>query len=655
MIKRVLFAIILLSFIISSNCQEPLRQNEKKSNNFRVIAYCMSDGGEIEKYEIDKLTHLVFCFTYLQGNKISFKNSEDEDRFKRFIALKAKYPKLKVLVSFGGWGGCKTCSDVFASDCGRKEFVISVGDLLKKYNADGIDVDWESPVIGGYEDHKASKDDKVNFTLLIKELRKTLPAEREVCFAANSFKTYLELSIDWQKVMPLVDYVNLMTYSLPGNVKGQTGHHAALYSSPFQHESADIAIRKLDSIGVPMSKIIIGAGFYAEVSENVDSLNNGLGRPGTFKTYVKYKELIDTLKENHGYEYHWDSLAQAPFLYSKQLKIFITFDDKKSVSLKTKYAIDKRLGGIMFWQLRQDTFRDGLLDAIDKQIKTNKDEKPHIAFSFDDGSTNNISTYDNADWNSMIRKQLKDNHVQAIWFVAGKAVDNDKGKHLLQRWNDDGHLIANHTYNHLNFNDSLMTCKSYFENIQKCDSLIRAYGNYRKIFRCPYLNAGVTISKRDSLNDFLQKNDYKTGWVTIDNAEWYINMRLVQRLTQNIKADIGKYRDYYTNSMFDMANYYNKLSIQNNHRQIKHTILLHFNLTSALFLNDLIHKFRNEGWIIDNYSVAIKDSVYSAHPIAMPSEHSLILMQEMQRVGSVPRYYGEDSKYLKEDMDKLGL
>jgi chitinase len=371
--KGVLIAIVLLSFILSSSFnQKSTRQREKKQDNFRVIAYCMSDGGEIEKYEIDKLTHLIFSFTYLQGNKISFKNSEDEDRLKRFIALKTKYPKLKVLVSFGGWGGCKTCSDVFASDSGRKEFVISVNDLLKKYNADGIDIDWESPVIGGYENHKASKDDKENFTSLIKELRNTLPAKSEICFDANSFKTYLELSIDWQKVMQLVDYVNLMTYSLPSNVKGQTGHHTALYSSPFQYESADIAIHKLDSIGVPMNKIIIGAGFYSEVSENVDSVNNGLGRPGTFKTYVKYNELIETIKENEGYEYHWDSLAQAPFLYNKRLKTFVTFDDKKSVSLKTKYAIDNKLGGIMFWQLRQDTFKDGLLDAIDKQIKTIK-------------------------------------------------------------------------------------------------------------------------------------------------------------------------------------------------------------------------------------------------------------------------------------------
>lgn len=377
--KWILITLLFLSFILSSSCnQKSTRQNEKKQDNFRVIAFCMDEGGNIEKYEIDKLTHLIFCFAQLKGNKISLKYSGDEDRLKRFVALKAKHPKLKVLVSFGGWGGCETCSDVFASYSGRKEFVSSVNDLLKKYNADGIDLDWESPVIGGYKNHKASKEDKANFTVLVKELRHTLPATSEISFDANSFKSYLELSIDWQNIIPLVDYVNLMTYTLPSNGKGLTGHHAALYSSPFQYESADTAIQKLDSMGVPISKMIIGAGFYSQVFENVDSENNGLGRSGTFKSYVDYNKLFETFKENEGYEYHWDSIAQAPFLYNKRLKTFVTFDDKKSVSLKTKYAIDNKLGGIMFWELRGDTYRGGLLDAIDKQIKTNKTEPQKI-------------------------------------------------------------------------------------------------------------------------------------------------------------------------------------------------------------------------------------------------------------------------------------
>lgn len=366
--------ILVLLLLFSFNCcsQPTTKKAEKEEAIFRVVGFYHGKSSDIEKYEIDKLTHLIFCFTYLQGNRINIKNAEDEETLKHFVSLKAKYPKLKELVSFGGWGGCETCSDVFASDSGRKEFATSVKDLLTKYNADGIDLDWESPVIGGYKNHKASKDDKANFTALVKELRKTLPPSSEICFDANSFNEFLELSIDWKEVMPLVDFVNLMTYGLPSNERGHTGHHSSLYSSPYQTESANKAILALDSMGVPLNKIIIGAAFYSFVAENVDSINNGLGRTGKFKANVNYSKLLESYTKKDGYEYHWDSIAQAPFLYNKQLKTFVTFDDKKSVALKTKYAIDKKLGGIMFWKLNGDTYTDGLLNAIDKEIKTHK-------------------------------------------------------------------------------------------------------------------------------------------------------------------------------------------------------------------------------------------------------------------------------------------
>lgn len=363
---------LLLLFNFSCSSQPTTKQHEKGLPPFRVVGFYHGKGNDIEKYEIDKLTHLIFCFTNLQGNKINIKNAEDEETLKRFVSLKSNHPKLKVLVSFGGWGGCETCSAVFASDSGRKEFATSVKDLLIKYNVDGIDLDWESPVIGGYKNHKASKDDKVNFTALVKELRKTLPVKSEICFDANSFEEFLELSIDWKEVMPLVDFVNLMTYGLPSNGRGYTGHHTALYSSPYQNESVDKAIIALGSMNVPLNKIIIGAAFYSFVAENVDSLNNGLGITGKFKANVNYSKLLESYTEKDGYEYHWDSIAQAPFLYNKQQRIFVTYDDKNSVTLKTKYVIDKKLGGIMFWKLNGDTYTDGLLDAIDKQIKLAK-------------------------------------------------------------------------------------------------------------------------------------------------------------------------------------------------------------------------------------------------------------------------------------------
>jgi chitinase len=348
------------------------KQSVIKTEPFRVIGFYKGNSTDIDKFDVGKLTHLLFCFTYLQGNKIHIKNAEDEETLKHLVELKTKHPTLKVLVSFGGWGGCETCSEVFATDSGRKEFAESVKELLMKYNADGIDLDWESPVIGGYKNHKASKEDKANFTALVKELRKTLPHKSEICFDANSFKEYLELSIDWKEVMPLVDFVNLMTYGLPGNKRGHTGHHTALYSSPYQNESVNKAIIAMDSLKIPLHKIIIGAAFYSFVVENVDSMHNGLGNTGKFKSNVNYSKLVESYTEKDGYEYHWDSDAQAPFLYNKQLRTFVTFDDKKSVSLKTKYALEKQLGGIMFWKLNGDTYTDGLLDAIYKQLKTHK-------------------------------------------------------------------------------------------------------------------------------------------------------------------------------------------------------------------------------------------------------------------------------------------
>jgi peptidoglycan-N-acetylglucosamine deacetylase len=286
-----------------------------------------------------------------------------------------------------------------------------------------------------------------------------------------------------------------------------------------------------------------------------------------------------------------------------------------------------------------------------------RDEKPCVAFSFDDGRTDDMVNYKGEVWNDMIINQLKQYKIQTIMFVIGKRLDDDKGKAFLQKWNDAGNYIGNHTYNHVNYNNSLMTCVDYIKEIQKCDSLINRYENYRKIFRFPMLKAGNTIAKRDSICSYLKQNGYRQGWVTIDNSDWYICNRLLKRLKENPQADLTGFRDFYVNHIFERAQYYNELSKEINHRQIKHTLLLHINLTSALFLSDLIEKFQKEGWIIEDYSSAIKDPIYDEIPSTMPSDQSLIwsLAKKTGQYDDKLRYPGEDGEYEKEKMDKLGL
>jgi chitinase len=130
----------------------------------------------------------------------------------------------------GGWGGCAPCSDVFAAAKGREEFVASVKELIAYFGADGIDLDWEYPTVPGYAGHKYAPADKESFTALVKQLRKILGKARIITFAAGGFQRYLDEAVDWKAVMPLVDYVNLMSCALvSGYSKKKRSSHRALF------------------------------------------------------------------------------------------------------------------------------------------------------------------------------------------------------------------------------------------------------------------------------------------------------------------------------------------------------------------------------------------------------------------------------------------
>jgi chitinase len=279
---------------------------------------------------------------------------------------------LKVILSLGGWGGCETCSDAFFTSEGRQEFARSVKELNDYFKTDGIDLDWEYPTVRLDNDidknpvHKTQPEDRKNFTDLVRQLRKTLGNDATITFAAGGFQTYLDKAVEWTEVMKEVDYVNIMSYDLVNGYSTVTGHHTALYSTPQQHESTDNAVKYLIKTGVDPKKIIIGSAFYARVWENVPPQNNGLYQPGKFKNGVPYRDFESKLSPAQGFTYYWDSTAQAPYMYNASQKLFATFDDQKSIALKTKYVKDNKLGGIMFWQLGSDKPEGGLLDEIIK-------------------------------------------------------------------------------------------------------------------------------------------------------------------------------------------------------------------------------------------------------------------------------------------------
>jgi hypothetical protein len=283
--------------------------------------------------------------------------------------------------------------------------------------------------------------------------------------------------------------------------------------------------------------------------------------------------------------------------------------------------------------------------------------QPTISFTFDDGVTNDMPGAPFKQWNRSILGHLDNAGIKAIFFVTGINKSDEKGRFLLASWNAKGHKIGNHTFSHLNYNSKSVTFEKFSAEFLRTDSIINSLSNYIRMFRFPYLKEGDTREKIDRFRAFLMAHGYKNGFVTVDASDWYVDSRLRKRLIENPNAGIAGFRQFYLDHIYNRAQYYNDLGMKLNGRQIKHTLLLHHNLASSLFLGDLIKMFRDKGWKVIDAEEAYTDDIFKTVPTIIPAGESLLwaLAKASGKFDQSLRYPAEDSRYEKDAMDKLGL
>jgi chitinase len=333
-----------------------------------IIAYYSGSAHQIRKYPVEKLTHIVFSFCHLDGNRFHVDTRLDSVTIHTLVRLKKRNPKLKILLSLGGWGGCKTCSAVFSTEAGRMEFARSVNVLARYFHTDGIDLDWEFPSLATYPDQVFRADDKMHFTQLVQTLKSQLDRGQEISVVCAGYAPYLRGSIDLPSVIPYIDRIHLMAYDLVGSHKHVTGHYSALYSTSWQEESADHALRYLDSLHIPHEKISIGVAFYGRQFRVLHNDAQGLRQPADYEKFVTMRRIRKQYTEGRGFKTYWDDEAKAAYKYNDKEKIFLTYDEERSVAAKAAYVKQKGLNGIFFWELRLDKSRAGLLDAIYRDL-----------------------------------------------------------------------------------------------------------------------------------------------------------------------------------------------------------------------------------------------------------------------------------------------
>lgn len=355
--KKILFLYLLLAYTYTN------------AQPYKVIAYYTGNADSLKLYPLNKLTHIIYSFLHVRNDSLTFDSEEQKENVKKIIALKDQHPHLKIMVSLGGWGGCEPCSQTFSTAAQREIFTTTTAALLKENKIDGIDLDWEYPAIEGYPGHRYDSTDRHNFTELVQSLRNKMGKDFLLSFAAGGFEDYLNNSIEWDAVMSNVDFVNLMTYDLVNGYSKVTGHHTPLKGYRHGQQSTDKCVKWLLQHGIKKEQLIIGAAFYARVWEKVPAENNGLYKAGSFKEGISYKKFKTYFSNASGYKYYWDEKSKAPWQYNKIKQLFATFDDERSIKAKVQYVRSNRLGGIMFWELVDDKYSGGLVDAIDEAMK----------------------------------------------------------------------------------------------------------------------------------------------------------------------------------------------------------------------------------------------------------------------------------------------
>ncbi|UXH80137.1 glycosyl hydrolase family 18 protein [Roseateles amylovorans] len=305
--------------------------------------------------------------------------------------LKAKYPKIKVLISLGGWTWSRGFSSAARPE-NRVAFVQSCVDAYIKGNLpvtdnaggqgaavgvfDGIDLDWEYPNACGLA--CGAPEDRENFTALLAEFRKQLDAVRpglllSIASAAGVDKVR---QYDPDKVHPYLNFINVMTYDFHGGWDSITGFHSALYGSTADPSTGDIrsyntnaAMQAFLDKGVPASKLNVGIGFYGRGWTNVPSANNGLYQSGTPApaTYEAGNEDYKVLKALPGYTSYVDSQSRAQWIYNGST--FWSFDTPVQIAEKMSYVKAKGFGGAFFWEFSGDDAQGSLAKAMGNGLK----------------------------------------------------------------------------------------------------------------------------------------------------------------------------------------------------------------------------------------------------------------------------------------------
>ncbi|MEV6306215.1 glycoside hydrolase family 18 protein [Actinoplanes sp. NPDC051861] len=284
--------------------------------------------------------------------------------FGQLRKLKAEYPKLELLWSFGGWTGSAGFTEAakdpvaFAESCRAL-----LNDPRWAGLFDGIDIDWEYPNACGLECDTSGRD---ALTRILEALRAALGPQALISAAVPGDIGKLRAT-DYAGAARHADWLGAMTYDYFGTgttvAEQKTAPHSALSAYPGiprETATAEATVTELLALGVPAEKVLLGVGFYGRGWTGVSGAGPGASAtgpaPGRFGEGIEdYYVLKDRCPPTG---------TAGGTAYAHCGAQWWSYDTPETIAAKVAYARSRSLGGLFAWELSGDTPDSALLTAM---------------------------------------------------------------------------------------------------------------------------------------------------------------------------------------------------------------------------------------------------------------------------------------------------
>lgn len=284
-------------------------KSEANQNQFTIFGYLpewryhSTDIEHVCRYT----THLIFFSLEIdsKGEITTLDRFPSSSLFQEIQKTCISY-KTKLLICFGGHSRSKGFSAMVLDKSLRKHFIEQLVSFLLEKGLDGVDYNWEYP---------RTREEWRGLFDLIKETRQlfdSIPRSQSFIITVDYYPDSLQEKLFAQSgVLDSLNYLHMMAYD-------QSGKHST-------REFAEKSIQQAINIGLPRDKITLGVPFYARHMMN--------GEAKTYRDIAHDNEKLDPARD----------IVEQFF-----------FNGIDTISYKTKYALQNKIGGLMIWEVGQD-------------------------------------------------------------------------------------------------------------------------------------------------------------------------------------------------------------------------------------------------------------------------------------------------------------